>query len=262
MYVDSHCHLSFPELHQRLDEIRAAMAAADVDRALCICTTLEEFDTVQALAAAHDNFWASVGVHPDTEGVAEPTVDDLVERAARPRVVAIGETGLDYYRLEGRSVADMAWQRERFRVHIEAARRTGLPLVIHTRSASDDTLRILREAGEGAVGGVFHCFTETMAVARAALDLGFYISFSGIVTFRNAADLREVARFVPPDRLLIETDSPYLAPVPHRGKTNTPAFVPHVARQIAELRGLSSEEVGRLTSANFERLFPVGARAQ
>lgn len=260
MYVDSHCHLSFPELHQRLDEIRAAMAAADVDRALCICTTLEEFDTVQALAAAHDNFWASVGVHPDNEGVAEPTVDDLVERAARPRVVAIGETGLDYYRLEGRSLEDMAWQRERFRVHIEAARRTGLPLVIHTRSASDDTLAILREAGEGAVGGVFHCFTETMAVARAALDLGFYISFSGIVTFRNAGDLREVARFVPPERLLIETDSPYLAPVPHRGKTNTPAFVPHVARQVAELKGLTPEQVGRITSANFERLFARASR--
>jgi TatD DNase family protein len=261
MYVDSHCHLSFPELHARLDEIRAAMAAADVDRALCICTTLEEFETVHALALAHDNFWASVGVHPDNEDVMEPTEGYLRELAARPRVVGIGETGLDYYRLNGRSVADMEWQRERFRVHIRAARATGKPLIIHTRSASEDTLAILREEGGEQAGGVFHCFTETEAVARAALDLGFHISFSGILTFRNAADLREVAKFVPMDRLLIETDSPYLAPVPYRGKVNQPAYVPHVAAQLAELKGCSAEDIGRVTSTNFERLFKVAEAA-
>ncbi|HYD75583.1 TatD family hydrolase [Ramlibacter sp.] len=263
MFVDSHCHLSFPELSSRLDEIRAAMAQADVDRALCICTTLEEFESVHALATAHDNFWASVGVHPDNEGVTEPSLDDLLQRAALPRVVAIGETGLDYYQMDerkgGRSVADLEWQRERFRTHIRAARQCGKPLVIHTRAASADTLAILKEEGEdgspGSAGGVFHCFTETAAVARAALDLGFHISFSGILTFRNAADLREVAAFVPEDRLLIETDSPYLAPVPFRGKTNDPSLVVHVARQIAELRGIPVETVGELTSRNFERLF-------
>jgi TatD DNase family protein len=255
MYVDSHCHLSFPELSAKLDQIRADMAAADVDRALCICTTLEEFDAVHALATGYDNFWASVGVHPDNEDVREPSVDDLVTLAARPRVLAIGETGLDYYRLNGRSIADMEWQRERFRVHIRAARATGKPLVIHTRSASADTLAVLRDEGRGEVGGVFHCFTETMEVAKAALDLGFYVSFSGILTFKTAGDLREVARYVPLDRCLIETDSPYLAPVPYRGKTNTPAYVPYVAHQIAELKGVAQEEVGRITSSNFEKLF-------
>jgi TatD DNase family protein len=205
-----------------------------------------------------------VGVHPDNEDVQEPTVDDLLQRAARPRVVGIGETGLDYYRLGERTPADMAWQRERFRRHIEAARRCDLPLVIHTRSASDDTLAILRESGgftsrsDAALPvarGVFHCFTETREVARAALDLGFYISFSGILTFKNAAELREVARYVPLERCLIETDSPYLAPVPHRGKTNTPAWVPLVAAQLAELKGLTPAAVGEATSANFEQLF-------
>jgi TatD DNase family protein len=262
MYVDSHCHLSFPELSDRIDAIRADMRAAGVDRALCICTTLEEFESVHRLATRFDNFWASAGVHPDNEGVREPTVDDLVALAALPRVVAIGETGLDYYRLNGRSVADMEWQRERFRVHIRAGRLTGRPLVIHTRSASDDTLAVLREEGGGQVGGVFHCFTETQAVARAALDLGFYISFSGILTFKTAEDLRAVARFVPLDRCLIETDSPYLAPVPFRGKTNSPAYVPFVAKQIAALKGVSTEEVARITSMNFERLFGVPARAE
>jgi len=255
MYVDSHCHLTFEGLHERIDEVRAAMAAADVDRALVICTTLEEFDAVHALALRFSNFWASAGVHPDNEGVHEPSLDDLLERAALPRVVAIGETGLDYYRLGQRSVADMAWQRERFRVHIRAARASAKPLVIHTRSASADTLAILREEGGEQAGGVFHCFTETAEVARAALDLGFHISFSGILTFRNAQDLRDVAAFVPLDRLLIETDSPYLAPVPYRGKTNQPAYVPFVAKQVAELKGLSQAEVGHITSTNFERLF-------
>ena len=256
MYVDSHCHLSFAELQQQLPQIRSEMAAAQVDRALCICTTLEEFDSVHALALAHDNFWCSVGVHPDSEGVQEPTLEDLRSRAALPRVVAIGETGLDYYRLNGRSRADMAWQRERFAVHIRAARATGLPLVVHTRSASADTLAVLRDEGQGQVQGVFHCFTETQDVATAALELGFHISFSGILTFRNARELQDVARQVPLDRCLIETDSPYLAPMPHRGKTNQPAWVVHVAAQLASLKQLPVEEVARVTSANFERLFP------
>ena len=255
MYVDSHCHLSFPELAEKLPEIRAAMAAADVDRALCICTTLEEFERVHALALGYDNFWCSAGVHPDNEDVREPSVDDLLALAARPKVVAIGETGLDYYRLGERSVADMEWQRQRYRVHIRAARASGLPLVIHTRSASADTLAVLRGEGEGQAQGVFHCFTETAEVARAALDLGFYISFSGILTFKTAADLRAVAAFVPLDRCLIETDSPYLAPVPYRGKVNSPAYVPWVARQLAEVKKLEVEEVAAATSRNFERLF-------
>lgn len=264
MFVDSHCHLSFPELAEQLPQIRAAMAAAKVDRALCICTTLEEFEDVHALAMRYDNFWASAGVHPDNEGIAEPTVAKLLELAARPRVVAIGETGLDYYQMEerkgGRSVADLEWQRDRFRTHIRAARQARKPLIIHTRASSADTVAILREEGEdgspGAAGGVFHCFTETMDVARAALDLGFHISFSGILTFKSAADLREVARFVPLDRMLIETDSPYLAPVPYRGKTNNPSYVPYVAAQVAQLRGLPVEDIAAVTTANFERLFP------
>jgi len=261
MFVDSHCHLSFPELHGRIGDIRAAMSAAQVDRALCICTTLEEFATVHGLALEHDNFWASAGVHPDNEGVQEPTVTDLLRMAALPRVVAIGETGLDYYRLNGRSIEQMAWQRERFRVHIRAALQSGLPLVVHTRSASDDTIALLREEGAGEVRGVFHCFTETQAVADAALALGFYISFSGILSFKNAASLREVARRVPLERCLIETDSPYLAPVPHRGKVNQPAYVPLVAEQIALLKGCTVQEVARATSRNFEELFGLPALA-
>ena len=264
MFTDSHCHLSFPELRSTLGDIRQAMALARVSRALCICTTLEEFADVHALALAYDNFWSTVGVHPDNEGVTEPLLQDLLDRGVLPRVVAIGETGLDYYRLNGRSVADMHWQRERFRTHIRAARLLQKPLVIHTRSASQDTLAILKEEGEdgrsGAAGGVFHCFTETAAVAEAALELGFYISFSGILTFKTAQDLRDVASWVPLDRLLIETDSPYLAPVPFRGKTNNPSYVPLVAQQIALLRGCSVEEVGAASSENFTRLFAgVGA---
>ena len=261
MFVDSHCHLNFPQYAETLDQVRADMSAAGVDRALCISTTLEEFPQVHALAMRFDNMWATVGVHPDNEGVQEPTLGDLLERAALPRVVGIGETGLDYYRLGERSVADMAWQRERFRVHIRAALQTGLPLVIHTREASEDTLAILKEEGKGQVRGVFHCFTETDAVARAALDLGFHISFSGILTFKNAADLRDVAAYVPLDRCLIETDSPYLAPAPYRGKTNSPAYVPYVAKQLAELKRVSPEEIGRVTSHNFEQLFSVPALA-
>lgn len=266
MFTDSHCHLTFPELQAQMPVVLAAMREARVDRALCICTTLDEFEAVHHLARTHDNLWATVGVHPDNEGVQEPSLDTLLALAARPRVIGIGETGLDYYRLNGRSVDDMAWQRERFRVHIRAARRTDLPLVIHTRSASDDTLAILREEGgwtgaataggaQPLARGVFHCFTETAEVARAALDLGFMISFSGILTFRNAADLREVARFVPLEQTLIETDSPYLAPVPFRGKTNTPALVPYVAQLLAEIKGLPVEAVAEATSRNFDRLF-------
>jgi TatD DNase family protein len=257
MFVDSHCHLNFPQYADSLDVLRAEMSEAGVDRALCISTTLEEFPQVHDLAMRYDNFWATVGVHPDNEGVQEPTLDDLLTRARLPRVVGIGETGLDYYRLGERSVADMAWQRDRFRTHIQAARQTGLPLVIHTRMASDDTIAILKEEGQGEVRGVFHCFTESEAVARAALDLGFMISFSGILTFKNAVELRDVARFVPIERCLIETDSPYLAPAPHRGKTNSPAYVPFVARQLAELKGLDVQEVGRITSGNFEDLFSL-----
>jgi TatD DNase family protein len=255
MFVDSHCHLTFPELHGRIDDIRHAMQAAQVDRALCICTTLEEFRSVHALALRYDNFWASAGVHPDNEGVSEPGVEDLLRLGALPRVVAIGETGLDYYRLNGRTVEQMAWQRERFRVHIRAARACGLPLVVHTRSASQDTLDLLREEGGGVVRGVFHCFTETQEVADAALDMGFHISFSGILSFKNAEALRQVARRVPLDRCLIETDSPYLAPVPYRGKTNQPAYVAHVAAQLAQLKNCSVERLADATSRNFAHLF-------
>jgi TatD DNase family protein len=259
MFTDSHCHLNFPELVTELDTILAAMQQAHVTRAMCICTTLEEFDNVHQIALRHDHIWATAGVHPDYEEVTEPTLDDLLRLGALPRVVGIGETGLDYYRLNGRSVQEMEWQRQRFRVHIRAARALHKPLIIHTRSASDDTLAILDEEGEDggvdSAGGVFHCFTETKEVARAALDRGFYISFSGILTFKNAADLREVARWVPLDRMLIETDSPYLAPAPYRGKTNNPSYVPFVAKQIAELKGCSVEDVAAATTANFLRLF-------
>jgi len=263
MYVDSHCHLTFEGLAERIDEVRAAMREAQVDRALAICTTLEEFERVHALATAYDNVWCSAGVHPDNEGVREPTVEDLLALAARPKVVAIGETGLDYYRLNGRSVADMQWQRDRFATHIAAARACDKPLVVHTRSASEDTIAMLRAEGQQGAGpvarGVFHCFTETAEVARAALELGFYISFSGIVTFRNAESLRDVARWVPIDRLLIETDSPYLAPVPFRGKTNQPAYVAQVGEAVAALRGLSTQALAHATTRNFEHLFNLQA---
>ncbi len=259
MFTDSHCHLTFPELASNLTAIRQSMVDASVDRALCICTTLEEFPDVHQLATQYDNFWASVGVHPDNEGVTEPTLDDLLQRGQLPRVVAVGETGLDYYRLGDRTHADMHWQRERFRTHIRAARLLKKPLVIHTRSASQDTLAILREEGEdgstGSAGGVFHCFTESQEVAREALELGFYISFSGILTFKTAQDLRNVASWVPLDRLLIETDSPYLAPVPHRGKTNNPSYVPHVAKQLAALKDCNVEPIAQATTRNFMQLF-------
>lgn len=261
MFTDSHCHLTFPELIESLDAIRQAMTEARVTRALCICTTLEEFDQVHGLALKYGNFWASAGVHPDNEGVAEPSLPDLIRLGSLPKVVAIGETGLDYFRLNGRSIADMEWQRDRFRTHIRAARQLKKPLVIHTRSASADTLAILREEGEtggpDAAGGVFHCFTESMEVAKHALDLGFYLSFSGIVTFKTAQDLRDVAAMAPLDRILIETDSPYLAPVPFRGKTNNPSYVPYVAQQLAVVRAQSVETIAAATSENFSRLFGV-----
>jgi len=259
MYTDSHCHLNFPELLARLDDIRQDMQTAQVTRALLISTQLETFDDVNRIAMAYDNFWCTAGVHPDEDDVQEPTLEDLLRIGQRDKVIGIGETGLDYYRLGDRSVADMEWQRQRFRLHIRAARQLQLPLIIHTRSASADTLSILKEEGEigdaSSVGGVFHCFTETAEVARAALDLGFYISFSGILTFKNAADLREIASWVPLNRILIETDSPYLAPAPHRGKTNNPSYVPWVAKQIAELRGMTSEQIAEITSENFNHLF-------
>jgi TatD DNase family protein len=261
MFVDSHCHLNFFELKKDIAVIRDAMAQTRVTHALVISTTLEEFPSVHEMAMQYGNFWATAGVHPDNEGedVAEPTLDDLLTRAALPKVVGIGETGLDYYRLEGRTIAQMEWQRKRFRTHISAAQKIKKPLVIHTRSASDDTISILKEmcedGREAAAGGVFHCFTETIQVAKAALDLGFYISFSGILTFKNAKDLRDVAAFVPLERCLIETDSPYLAPMPYRGKTNNPSYVPYVAQELAKVKGLSIEEIAKATTDNFFRLF-------
>ena len=261
MFIDSHCHLNYPPLNDNLVALRAAMAQAQVDKALVISTTLESFEDVHQLAMSHENLWCTVGVHPDEEGVREPTLHELVSLSSRPRVVGMGETGLDYYRLNGRSVADMEWQRDRFRTHIRAAQSCRLPLVIHTREAADDTLAILQEEGEDggsqAAGGVFHCFTETMDVAKRALELGFYISLSGIVTFKSAQSLRELAAWLPLDRLLIETDSPYLAPVPYRGKTNQPAYVADVGRAVAGLRGMSVEQLAEATTANCLRLFKL-----
>ncbi|MBW4047114.1 MAG: TatD family hydrolase [Proteobacteria bacterium] len=253
--TDSHCHLNFPGLRDKLDHVLASMHELGVARAVNICTQIEEFDDVLACAVRHPHIWATVGVHPDQEGLTEPSVDELAQRARHPRVVAIGETGLDYYRLEGRTLADMEWQRERFRAHIKAARTVGKPLVIHTRAAAEDTLAILKEQGADAIGGVFHCFTETWDVARRALDLGFFISLSGILTFKNANELRDIAKKLPEDRILVETDSPYLAPVPHRGKTNQPAYTRYVARCLAEIRGCSEQHVEGFTEENFEHLF-------
>ncbi len=253
MLVDSHCHLDFPELSGDLDAIFALMRENGVERALCISVRLEDFPRVRALAETHDHLYATVGVHPDYEEIREPTVEELVRLASHPKVIAIGETGLDYYRLKG----DLEWQRDRFRTHIRAARASGKPLVVHTRSAAEDTLRIMREEGADRVGGVMHCFTETWETAQAAIGLGFYISFSGIVTFKNAHALKEVARQVPLDRMLIETDSPYLAPAPFRGKTNQPGYVKYVAEEIARLKGVSVEEVAKKTADNFFRLFKL-----
>jgi TatD DNase family protein len=252
MFVDSHCHIDFPDFTEGVAPLLANMRQGDVGYALCISVNLENFPRVLALAEAHDNVFASVGVHPDHDDGLEPSVDELVELAGHPRVVAIGETGLDYYRM---AREDVDWQRQRFRTHIRAAREAGKPLVIHTRNAAEDTLAIMAEERAGEAGGVMHCFTENQAVADAALDLGFHISFSGIVTFKSAKDLKEVARHVPLERLLIETDAPYLAPTPHRGKRNEPAYVRHVAEEIASLRGISVDEVAQASTRNFFTLF-------
>jgi len=251
MLIDSHCHIDFEEYAGRIPQILEEMARNQVTHALCVCVNLADFPRVLALAESHFQLFASVGVHPDQIEDASPTVNDLVERARHPKIVAIGETGLDYYRQNG----DLEWQRARFRTHIRAARECGKPLIIHTREAGEDTLRIMREEGASQTGGVMHCFTETLELARAAIDLNFYISFSGIVTFKNALAIKELAKSVPLERMLIETDSPYLAPVPQRGKTNQPGWVRHVAEEIARLRGISLEAVAKATSANFFRLF-------
>jgi len=251
--VDSHCHINFPELAANMSDVLDKMQQNNVVSALCVSVNLADFPQVLSLAEQHDNIYASVGVHPDYEGVEDPSVAQLVSLADHPKIVAIGETGLDYFRLKG----DLEWQRTRFRNHIRASCETGKPLIIHTREAGADTLRIMREENAQNAGGVLHCFTETWEVAEVLLEMGFYISFSGIVTFKNAKQIKEVAQRVPMDRILIETDSPYLAPVPHRGKLNQPAFVRHVADEIAALRGISVEEVARCTTENFTRLFNI-----
>jgi TatD DNase family protein len=255
MFVDSHCHIDFPELAERLPEVLAKMAENRVTHALCVSVDLPDFPRVLKLAESHPHIFASVGVHPDYPDTPEPTVEQLVELSRHPKIVAIGETGLDYYRLQG----DLEWQRERFRTHIRASRATRKPLIIHTRSASEDTIRIMREEGAGTdaggVAGVMHCFTESQQVAEAAIEQGFYISFSGIVTFKSAKELQAVARAVPIERMLIETDSPYLAPVPFRGKMNEPGYVRHVAEFLADHKGIPLEELARRTTENFFTLF-------
>jgi TatD DNase family protein len=257
MFIDSHCHINFPELAARLPEIFSKMTENQVTHALCVSVDLPDFPQIRELAENYPHVYASVGVHPDYEATTEPSVEELVRLSAHPKIVAIGETGLDYYRLQG----DLEWQRERFRTHIRASRATGKPLIIHTRSASEDTIRIMREEGAGTdaggAGGVMHCFTESLKVAEAAMDMGFYISFSGIVTFKSAKELQEVARVVPLERTLIETDSPYLAPVPFRGKTNEPGFVRHVAEFLATLKGIPLERVAQQTTDNFFNLFKI-----
>lgn len=251
MFIDSHCHLDFPELANRLDEVLARMQDNQVTHALCVSVNMQDFPRVLTLAEAHKHLYASVGVHPDYPDVTEPSVEELVRLAQHPKIVAIGETGLDYYRLTG----DLEWQRQRFRNHIQAAIKCSKPLIIHTRSAAEDTIRLMQEEGADKAGGVMHCFTESWEVAQAALDFGFYISFSGIVTFKNAKALKEVAQKVPLERMLIETDSPYLAPVPFRGKTNEPGFVKHVAEEIARLRNCDVNTIAQQTTNNFIKLF-------
>ena len=253
MFVDSHCHLTFPELAADLDAVLSRMRDNAVTRALSVSVTMDDFPQVLALAKRHPHIFGSVGVHPDYEDLPLVVPAEIARLADHPKIIAIGETGLDYYRLKG----DLEWQRERFRNHIRAARLCGKPLIIHCRAAADDTLRILREEGAEAVGGVMHCFTESWEVAQGAMDLGFYISFSGIVTFKNAQALKDVATKVPMERLLIETDSPYLAPVPFRGKVNEPGLVVHVAQEIAQLRALPLDRIAKETTNNFNQLFKV-----
>jgi len=251
MFVDSHCHVNFPELAAQMPDILLRMQANGVGRALCVSVNLPDWPGLIELVEQHDELYASVGVHPDYEDTVEPTVEDLIERSTHPKVIAIGETGLDYFRLSG----DLSWQRARFRRHIQAARQTKLPLIIHTRSSSEDTLSIMKEEGAQDARGVMHCFTESWDVAQASMDMGFYISFSGIVTFKKALELQDVARRMPLERILIETDSPYLAPVPHRGKLNDPSKVIHVAEMIASLRGVSVKEIEEASTSNFYNLF-------
>lgn len=260
MLVDSHCHLDILDLSRhdgRVEQVLLAARDASVEHFLCVCISMENRQDVLALAERFPYVSASVGVHPNHGEGAEPSEDELVRYAQPPQVVAIGETGLDYYRSSG----DVEWQRERFRRHIRAARRTGKPLIIHSRAAREDTIAILREEGADAAGGVMHCFAEDWDTARRAMDLGFYISFSGIITFRNAEELRQVARRVPVERLLVETDAPYLAPVPYRGKPNQPAYVAHVAETLAGIRSMDLMQLAEQTTGNFFRLFP-GAAAQ
>ena len=253
MLVDSHCHLDFPDLAGRLPEVLQRMRENQVDLAVCIGVNLEDYPRVLALAEAQENLYATVGVHPEYTDIEEPTEERLVALASHPKVIAIGETGLDYYWQKDKP----EWQRERFRTHIRAARASGKPLVVHTRESAIDTLRLLKEEGADTVGGVMHCFTENWEIARQALDLGFYLSFSGIVTFKNATIVKEVAQKCPLDRMLVETDAPYLAPVPYRGKQNEPAYVRYVAEEIGRLRLLSFEEVAWATTENFSRLFKI-----
>lgn len=249
--VDSHCHIDFDPLYPRIDEVLLNARDHDVSHLLCVAVNLEDLPRVLDLAEQHSHIYASVGVHPNERTGREPQVSELVDLARHPRVVAVGETGLDYFRSEG----NLDWQRDRFRRHIDAARHSGKPLIIHSRDAPDDTIRLMREANAGQAGGVMHCFAEDWAMAEQALEIGFYISFSGIVTFKNARAVQEVARRAPLDRILVETDSPYLAPVPYRGKTNEPAYVRYTAECVAELRGISYDEVAAATSDNFFRLF-------
>ncbi len=253
MLVDSHCHLDFPQFADSTQQLIDSMHDAGVVAALCVCVTLEGLPQIIALLDRFPELYGSVGVHPDNRGGSEPDVEVLAAHCVHPRVIAIGETGLDYHWHKG----DMTWQQDRFRTHIRAARMCRKPLIIHTREAAEDTLRIMAEEAAGEVGGVMHCFTETPEVAARALEMGFFISFSGIVTFKNASQVHEVARLTPLDRLLIETDAPYLAPVPHRGQTNEPGFVRHVAAEIARLRGTTFDEIAQATTANFCRLFRV-----
>lgn len=254
--VDSHCHIDFDPLYPRIDDVLANARASGVDYLLCVSVNLEDLPNVLALAERHENIFASVGIHPNERDGRDPAVEELLELADHPRVVAIGETGLDYFRSGG----DLDWQRDRFRRHIDAARRSGKPLIIHSRAAPEDTIRLMTEENAREAGGVMHCFAEDWNMARQALALDFYISFSGIVTFKNARAVQEVARKAPLDRILVETDSPYLAPVPYRGKTNEPAYVRHTAECVAELRGIAYEEVAAATSDNFFRLFSRAAR--
>jgi len=258
MFVDSHCHLSDGSLLPQLDTVLQQMHLAQVHAALCVSTTLDDLVTVQEVIEQYPHLWGSVGVHPsDLEGTVAVTKEQLIEKTAHEKIVAIGETGLDYHWHDKNAEQGIGWQHDRFAMHIEAARATGLPLIIHTRDSIDDTLFILKQAlnQPGTLKGVFHCFTENRENAKKALDLGFYLSFSGIVTFKNALELKEVARFAPRDACLIETDSPYLAPVPYRGKLNTPAYVPYVAAALADLWQMKVEQVGEITTQNFGRLF-------